>query len=201
VRVDKNDALDALDGVVKSPVPVWDMMAKIVESLTARHWEVARAALGSRPAHHRPSTLLTELRALPRPGTSFEWEGSYLADWFSTEFSGKQDFEAKSEQLSGRRILQMLQQENGPLVMFFYGEPTRRWASAHLGSMLRSGFDQARISVAHAENGTLLISTGFYNGQHAASAFRERDINELVTRIPDSIRERVRALVASRPSR
>lgn len=95
VRVDKNDAIDALEGLVKTRVPVWDMMAKIIASLTARSWEAERLALGSRPAHHRPSTPLTELRALPRPGTRSEWSSSYLADWFSSKFSSKADFEHK----------------------------------------------------------------------------------------------------------
>jgi hypothetical protein len=198
-RVDKNDALNALEGLVKTTVPVWDMMAKIMASLTGRPWEVERSALGSRPASHRPATLLTELRALPRPGTKFKWYGSYLENWFSDKFTSKNDFEQKSEEISGRRILRMLEQESSPLIVFFYGEPARAWASKQLGPILLTKFDDERCSIARTKNGTLLVSTGFYNGQHAATAFREDHIPELSQRILDLIGERISRLVAAGP--
>jgi hypothetical protein len=196
-RVDKNDALNALEGLVKTTVPVWDMMAKIMASLTGTPWETEREALGSRPPRHRPTTLLTELRALPRPGTGFEWQGSYLANWFPAEFAGKQDFERKSEDISGQRVLRMLEQETSPTIVFFYGEPARGWASDHLGPILRTEFDGDRCSMAQTKNGTLLVSTGFYNGQHAATAFRERHIPELSQRIRSVIGESLRRLVVA----
>ena len=196
-RVDKNGALDALAGLVKTDVPVWDVMAKIMASLTARPWETEREALGSRPAGHRPTTLLTELRPLPRPGTGFEWRGSYLENWFSAEFSGKQDFERKSGEMSGQRVLRMLEQPDGPLIVFFYGEPTRAWASKRLELTLGTRFEGDPCSIAQTKNGTVLVSTGFYNGQHAATAFRERHISALSQRIlalvGDTIRQLVRA--------
>lgn len=200
VRVDKNEAIDALEGLVKKRVPVWDMMAKIIASLTARSWEAERSALGSRPAHHRPSTLITELRALPRPGTGAQWSGSYLADWFSPVFSSRADFERKSAEISGRRIFKMLEQKDGPLIVFFYGRDCREWAVKHLNPLLAAPFHGAPCSFARTKNGTLLVTTGFYNGQHAATSFRESDIPALAAEIRALIGDRVRE-VASRSSR
>jgi hypothetical protein len=196
-RVDKDNALEALDGLVKTDVPVWDMMAKLMASLTGRPWEVERAALGSRPARHRPSTLLTELRPLPRPGVRFEWRDSYLANWFSAEYSGRRDFERKSEEVSGRRMLRMLEQENPPVIVFFYGVPARNWANEYLGVVLRTGFDGDDCSIAETKNGTLLVSTGFYKSQDAATAFRERHIAELSQRVMGLVGDRIRRLVSA----
>ncbi len=71
-RVDKNDAFDALAGLVKTDVPVWDVMAKIMASLTARPWETEREALGSRPARHRPTTSRLAARADATTGADRE---------------------------------------------------------------------------------------------------------------------------------
>ena len=177
-------------------------MAKILAALTGRDWTLERQALGRRPTTHSPTTWLTELRALPRPGTTFPWVGSYLQEWFSAEFRSQTDFEVKSEALSGQRIYRELDRAKAPAITFFYGLPARHWAERHLSSLLRDDFSTEEVcSVARTKQGTLLISTGFYDGRHAESAFREHQIPALTETIRRQLTDRAVAALSTPRSR
>lgn len=196
VRVDKDEALRCLEGVVRTTtVPVWNMSAKLVASLTGRPWETELAALGARPAHHRPSTLLTEVYPLPRPGTDHPWKGSYLEEWFAGEFRSRSDYEKKSKVVAGQRLRGLLEMRSAPRIVFFYGVDVGRWAKDCLASLVDGAWKGEREAIARTKNGTLLVATGFYDGQHAATKFREQDIEPLAQRIDAMIGGEIRALV------
>ncbi len=175
-RVDKDRSLAALGGTVKTDVPVWDMMASIVAGLTLRTFDEERAALGSRPARHLPSTWLTELRPLPRPTVS-AWKGTYLPLWFSDVFPRRADFD---NQLGSHAVTAALRRVPAPLVVFFYGLPAGRWAEKTLQHSLRKPLRNASVCrVGTLKNGTVVATTGFFDGQDGKTALRPRDVPKL----------------------
>lgn len=210
-RADRETALRELAGLVKTDVPVWDFMAKIMARLTGRTEAVERKNLGSRPPKTRPSSWLTELRPYPRPGLSFKWEESYLEEWFSDEFNGKAAFE-KAPLTLGPRVRQALQQSPAPKLLFAYGAGSRRWAESCLLDLLE--VDQPRwrsvtlpklvsasskkkkaetkprndpgprtFQIGRTRNNTVLVLTDFFEGQHPSKKLVASDLETLIANL------------------
>lgn len=185
-RADRIAATNALQHLVKAPVVrTWDVIAAIVAAFTNRPFPRERDAIGTRPPRLSPSTWLTELRPLPRPASGF-FNDSYISEWFG--FRGKSDYERQAEALSGPRILRSIRQSLAPRYAFFYGLPTARWAKhalrEDLSVPLADENDGIYIGRTHQE--TTIVLTGFYEGQHARSAFRRHQIAHLLARITRS---------------
>ncbi len=181
-RVDKDEALASLVGLVKTDVPVWDMMATIMSGLTGRSHEEERSALGSRPPRTDFSSWLTELRALPRPGTN-AFKGTYIDEWFAEEFRSAKEYDASSS-ASVSRINAALAADPLPQYAFFYGLPACRWAKEHLSGVRWKG-SAGEIEVGQNGTGTKVGLTGFYNGQHAPTSFRIHHVPALLGLLKD----------------
>lgn len=182
-RVDKNAATRALTGgSTMDDVPVWRVASAIVSALTGRREAEEYEALGSRPALKSPSTWMTELRPLPRhPKKKFR--GTYLEDWF--DFSGRTDYERRGAASFGARFLPALRVSPPPRFAFFYGQASRYWARNHLPDQLKVPFQQFDngVEIGETKGGTRIVLTGFYEGQHGASAFRLKHIPALIARL------------------
>lgn len=182
-RADKNRATAVLDSSLRfESVPVWRVMSEIVAGLSGRSPEAELHALGTRPSEGPISTLLTELRPLPRPGTG-SYRGTYIEEWFS--FRGKSGYERVAEELTTPRTRAMFINPSPPLFAFVYGLPACAWAQRWLASEVISPFvpGENGVEVARTREGTTVVLTGFYEGQHARTAFRRRHIPKLLSRI------------------
>lgn len=182
-RVDKNGACRVLGRVTRiEGVGTWNMMARILSALTGDSESHELDALGSRPARGKRSTLVTELRPLPRPSTK-DFRSTYIPEWFP--FSSKGEYERGAESRASARLMEALRKGSPPGYAFFYGLPASRWAQEHLGGDTRGGFQEVgkyvRVGVSKA--GTRIALTGFYDGQHGASAFRSHHIPNLISRL------------------
>ncbi len=180
-RIDKNQARSALAGVGRQGVPVWDVIAAILSALTGRPCHEEWDALGTRPASEKLSTWLTELRPLPRPGVK-AFKTTYIPEWFKQDYPTKADFRRKSVDISGPRIQAALSGSPAPQYAFFYGRPACEWAKECLSPFLTNPFAESgeNIETGRTVGGTLIALTGFYNGQHVATAFRCEHIKALM---------------------
>jgi hypothetical protein len=181
-RADKNRALEALSGLVKTHVPVWDVMAGIISGLTGRPCYLERQELGARPGAESPlTTWLTELRPLPRPSSSGFAE-TYIAEWFGDHFDTEAAYIAKADASASARLPLALSSAK-PKYAFFYGADSRRWAQrAFTADLLRTPFSTPfpGIDVAETVRGTKLACTHFYNGRHPTSTFGLGQVGDLL---------------------
>lgn len=182
VRTDK-DRARALFGHKRKTVPVWKVMATIVSKLTGRSLDDEYAALGSRPARGPLTTWLTELRPLPRPGTD-AFQNTYIAEWFGDMFRSKAELETASVARAGRRLLHaIVHADSPPQYAFFYGKTVTQWARHAIGPFLGEPLVEIdnNIVVGRTAGGTRIVLTGFYAGQHAATAFRAGHVPMLLS--------------------
>lgn len=179
-RVDRISATLALQPVVEiSTVRTWDTMAEIVAAVSGRGVRAEREALGTRPPQSPVSSWITEIRPLPfPPGARFSQ--CYIAEWF--DFRGPAAYQRWAELTARRRIVPALSADQPPRFAFFYGKIACRWAESELGPFLAPLIEVAsNIRVGRTRGGTRIALTGFYEGQHGATAFRRRQVSALIT--------------------
>jgi len=182
-RVDKNAALKELTGLVKTAVPVWELMAAIMAGLGSGDHALEWELLGARSAAAPLTSLLTELRPLPRPGVS-AFRGSYIEEWF--DFDSKAHYEKVALKAGAVTLRRALLGNPPPRYAFFYGLPASDWARTNLRAEMNIAFqerDDDGIEVGVTTSGTVVALTGFYNGQHAATAFRPQSVPRLLLRL------------------
>lgn len=184
-RADKNRALAALSGLVKTNVPVWDVMAGIVSGLTKRPCYLERHDLGTRPAAAGAplSTWLTNLRPLPRPGSS-KYADTYIPEWFGDRFEAQRHYNAASKTVARGRLLAALSSSK-PKYAFFFGDKATwvHWSRKNFfGELLCSPFSMPfpGIEVAETAFGTKLVLTHFYNSRHRTSTFGLEHVGDLL---------------------
>lgn len=189
-RADKNRATGVLNQLNRptSPkqrtVPVWNIMAGIMAGITGRDASEELLSLGSRPPTTQLSTLLTELQPLPRPGTT-AFSATYIPAWFGSEFRGPRDLTKQATERSASRIRRLVCSSPAPSFIFFYSEPSRRFAKTYLYDCMSKPFASVSsgVEVGRSAMGTAVALTGFYNGQHSATAFRSKDVSLLLKAI------------------
>jgi hypothetical protein len=163
-------------------------MAAIVSGLHGGSDGKELEALGTRPARKTPSTWLTELRPLPRPGAN-EHRGTYIPEWFNLEFPTRAAFRQRSASISGPCILAALRRDPPPQYAFFYGLPACEWAEGEIAPFLAAPFDHKVEDIRTGREsavtgltiyGTVVVLTEFYNGRDTESAFRVEHVGGLL---------------------
>jgi hypothetical protein len=183
-RVDKNAATRALTGgSAMDDVRVWRVASAIVCGLTGRREAEEYEALGSRPVLTHPSSWMTELFPLPRHPKKKNLRGTYIEGWF--DFRGRTDYERRAAAGFGPRFLPALRVSPPPRFAFFYGKASCDWARDHLADQLKAPLQQLEngVEIGETKGGTRIVLTGFYEGQHGASAFRVKHIPALIARL------------------
>lgn len=181
-KIDKNKVCDILSPTVKTTnVKTWEMMATIISYLTGRSVNQELHDLGTNPSMSPISTLLTELRGLPRPGTN-AFKGTYIQEWFGQEFLTKRSFDNNTFRFTERLKRAIQNSIKPPQRIFFYGKDACLWAKNNIQNLLSTpiGSVATGIEMGRTINGTTIVLTGFYEGQHAPTAFRRSDVPRLI---------------------